>query len=256
MTRRPAIVAALLLLAGLAAAQDGPFKDDKERSSYALGINLARQLRARSIEVDPDALVRGLREALAGNQLSLTDAEVQGIVSCLQAEQRARQAATPRAVRPARPTSAPDPSARAADSSARAADPVAPAPDASLAASALARMALSFKLDSRLATPTYGGERWVSPATYTKMGEGKTCLVEARVQGLDARGRRLSLSPTWSVADTDMVTVTPSVGSEVKILVQRPGETSLRVASSTLSRELAIKAAYQNDVLKVDISPK
>ena len=112
------------------------------------------------------------------------------------------------------------------------------------------------EMDPRIATGNYGGERWVSPPTCTRVGEGKTCTVEARVQGSDATGRSVSFTPKWTSADPEMVTVTPSEGNQVKILVLRPGQTSVRVSSPAFSKELTIKAAYQNNVLQVDISQK
>ena len=48
----------------------------------------------------------------------------------------------------------------------------------------------------------------------------------------------------------------PGEGTEVKIAVQRAGESSLLVASQGFSKELVIKAAYVGDALYVEIAQK
>lgn len=115
---------------------------------------------------------------------------------------------------------------------------------------------ISYKLDPRLTSGLYMGERWVSPPTYTCVQAGKSCTVEARAQGLDAKGKPFAISPEWIPEDPDMVTVSPRQGYAVKITVQRAGQTSLKVSSEGVSKELAIKAAYKGDTIQVEISPK
>ena len=110
---------------------------------------------------------------------------------------------------------------------------------------------VSFKLDPRILSGVYGGERWVSPPTYTTTLD----TVEARVAGVDSKGGIKKISAKWTPSDPEMVTVSPSEGNEVKIAVKRAGESSLRVTSEGVSKELAIKAAYQNDVMQVEIRP-
>lgn len=110
-----------------------------------------------------------------------------------------------------------------------------------------------FKLDHRMSGPTYGGERWVSPPTFTFAQGGKQFTIEAKSQGVDARGRSMDISPKWIAADPGMVAVTPGQGNEVKITVLRAGQSSLKVALSGFSRELSIKATYQNNAMKVEI---
>lgn len=117
---------------------------------------------------------------------------------------------------------------------------------------ALTDIQVSFKLDPRITQGLYMGERWVSPATYT--GTSAQDTVEARVQGTDAKGRPVSISPKWIPADPEMVTVSPSQGSQVKITVKRAGESRLQVTSQGVSKELSVKAAVRNNVLQVEIA--
>ena len=54
----------------------------------------------------------------------------------------------------------------------------------------------------------------------------------------------------------EIVTVTPDEGDEVRILVHRPGKTTVRVTSAELSKELPITAEYQNGLLQASISSR
>src|SRR5512139_3775537 len=103
---------------------------------------------------------------------------------------------------------------QAAPETRAAASPAAPAAPAS----PLAGLAISFKLDPRLAGGTYGGERWVSATTYT--GAAAQDTVDARVEGTDARGRPVKISPRWTPSDPEMVIVSPEEGSSVRITVK------------------------------------
>jgi FKBP-type peptidyl-prolyl cis-trans isomerase len=116
---------------------------------------------------------------------------------------------------------------------------------------------VSFKLDSRLTRGMYLGDRWVSPPKFMSAAQvGKTVAIEARAERVDARGRIKPVAPIWVPADPEMVTVTPGAGNAATITVQRPGESTLRVTSHGVSSELTINAAYQNELLQVNISQK
>jgi hypothetical protein len=119
---------------------------------------------------------------------------------------------------------------------------------------ALTGITISFKLDPRLTRGLYMGDRWVSPPTYTRVGEGKELTVDASVRGLDAKGRPENIRPTWAPSDPDMVAVTPGQDNQVSITVKRAGESSLMVTYGKALKKLDIKAVRQNGGLRVDIS--
>jgi len=110
---------------------------------------------------------------------------------------------------------------------------------------------VAFKLDPRLTSGLHMGDHWVP--TSSGFQEGK-CTAEARAQGLGANGRPVRISPKWVPSDAEMVTVSPVEGSDVKITVQRDGQSKLMVVSPGVSRELSIKAAYQDNAIRVEIS--
>ncbi len=56
-------------------------KTQKDKASYAIGISIARSLKRDSIEVDPAILLRGLKDALAGGKLLLTEEEAKAAIT-------------------------------------------------------------------------------------------------------------------------------------------------------------------------------
>ncbi len=117
---------------------------------------------------------------------------------------------------------------------------------------AVAKIQVSFKLDPRLAGPTYGGDRWVSPPTYT--GASAQNTVEAMARAVDAGGRPTKASVEWTSSDPDMVTASPPRGEQVKITVRRAGKSSLTVVSGGASRNLTVEAAQTKGVWHLSIS--
>jgi FKBP-type peptidyl-prolyl cis-trans isomerase FklB len=83
---------ATALLTGAAMAQDAPeLKSQKEKLSYALGMDLGNQLKKQSIEVDPDILFRGLKDVFSNGKTLLTETETRAVINDLQNEMRKKQ---------------------------------------------------------------------------------------------------------------------------------------------------------------------
>jgi FKBP-type peptidyl-prolyl cis-trans isomerase len=110
---------------------------------------------------------------------------------------------------------------------------------------------VSFKLDPRLTGGLYIGERWVVPPYTTTLD-----TVEARVAGTDSKGGLRKINPQWTPSDPEMVTVSPSEGSDVKISVKRAGETTLNVTSGGVTKQLTVKAAARNEGMLVEIAQR
>jgi FKBP-type peptidyl-prolyl cis-trans isomerase FklB len=68
-----------------------PLTTDKEKQSYALGMNIGRGLTRQGADVDSAALARGLRDTLSGAKPLLTDAEAEAALGQLQAAVHAKQ---------------------------------------------------------------------------------------------------------------------------------------------------------------------
>ncbi|HYX00020.1 MAG TPA: FKBP-type peptidyl-prolyl cis-trans isomerase [Candidatus Elarobacter sp.] len=66
-------------------------KTQKDKVSYALGANLGMNLHKESVEVDTAIVLRGLKDALAGGKLLLTDDEAKAALTQLQTDLRNKQ---------------------------------------------------------------------------------------------------------------------------------------------------------------------
>ena len=119
---------------------------------------------------------------------------------------------------------------------------------------ALAAINVSFKLDPRLTQSLYMGDRWVSPPTYTRVGEGTSVTVPARAQGVDNRGILMAVQPEWRSTDPEMVVIAPTQGREVSITVQRAGSSRIQVVSQGVSKELSINAVMRDKMLQIEIA--
>jgi len=72
-------------------------KTQKEKASYAIGMNIGKNLKRDSVEIDPAVLSRALRDVLAGNKLLLTDEEAKAALTALQTEVRVKEEAKTKA---------------------------------------------------------------------------------------------------------------------------------------------------------------
>jgi FKBP-type peptidyl-prolyl cis-trans isomerase FklB len=65
----------------------------KQKASYALGVNIGKGLHHDGVDVDAATLARGIRDAAAGGKLAMTDDEMKTVLTALQAEVRKKQEA-------------------------------------------------------------------------------------------------------------------------------------------------------------------
>jgi len=92
--RRLVITLVIMALPVMALAQDAPaLKTDKDKLSYAMGMDLGGQLKTNSVAIDPAVFARGLADALSGGKTLLTDAEAKAVISQLQMTMVAKQTA-------------------------------------------------------------------------------------------------------------------------------------------------------------------
>ena len=85
MKLRWVAAAAALLLAGHASAADAPkLADKKEKISYSIGMDIGINLKRQSIDVDPDLLAKGVRDATSGGETLLTVEEAKETLMALQ----------------------------------------------------------------------------------------------------------------------------------------------------------------------------
>lgn len=89
------LAAAIVLLPTLtAAAQDAPeLKTDKDKLSYALGMNIGENLRKQGVELDPAVFAKAFAESFNGGKTVMTDQEMQTVLTAAAQEIRKKQAA-------------------------------------------------------------------------------------------------------------------------------------------------------------------
>ena len=96
MKRRIAMaMCAAVALSGAAFAADAPeLKNDKEKISYSIGMDIGGNLKRGSVEVDPDMLARGLKDSYVGGKTILTEDEARQAIADFQKTLMAKKAET------------------------------------------------------------------------------------------------------------------------------------------------------------------
>jgi FKBP-type peptidyl-prolyl cis-trans isomerase FklB len=59
---------------------------DKDKQSYAIGLNIGKSIKKDGVEVNSEVLAKGVRDAMAGTKPLMTDEEVSTVLKALQAE--------------------------------------------------------------------------------------------------------------------------------------------------------------------------
>jgi FKBP-type peptidyl-prolyl cis-trans isomerase len=93
MKRTAIAVLAFGLLAWNASAQDAPaaLKTQKEKLSYAIGMEMGKGVKSQGLDVDPGLISQGLKDAIAGGKSLMTDDELKTVIGGLQTEIKQKQ---------------------------------------------------------------------------------------------------------------------------------------------------------------------
>jgi FKBP-type peptidyl-prolyl cis-trans isomerase len=87
-TKAPAAAAAP---AAQAPAPAPTFKTQKEKVSYAIGMEMGKGVKSQGIEVDPSIVQQGLKDALSDAKPQMSEEELRQVISALQQEIRQKQ---------------------------------------------------------------------------------------------------------------------------------------------------------------------
>ena len=84
---------ALGLLAGSASAADPKMtlKDNKDKVSYSIGLNIGKSMKQEGLDINPDALAAAMKDVFAGAKPQLTEEEVQAVMQECQKEMMAKR---------------------------------------------------------------------------------------------------------------------------------------------------------------------
>ncbi len=66
-------------------------KNPKEKMSYGVGVSIGNNIKGQSVDVDPDIVASGIKDALSGAKPLLSDSEVTQVMADLQSQIQAKQ---------------------------------------------------------------------------------------------------------------------------------------------------------------------
>ncbi len=87
-----AVFSILFLVGQVHAGENLVLKDQKDKESYSIGMSIGKTLKNQSVDVNPDALTQGIKDAISGRETLMTDKEMNEILMSLQKEMAAKQA--------------------------------------------------------------------------------------------------------------------------------------------------------------------
>lgn len=74
------------------AEEEPVLKTERERVNYAIGVNMIGNFKQQGIDIDLEMVMQGMKDALSGGKLLLTDEELRKSIMVYQAEMRLKQA--------------------------------------------------------------------------------------------------------------------------------------------------------------------
>jgi FKBP-type peptidyl-prolyl cis-trans isomerase FklB len=85
------ILTILFLVSQVNAQETLVLKTQKDKVSYIIGMDIGRNFNRQSIDIDPDILVKGMKDALSGANALLSEQEIRETMAVFQKEMMARQ---------------------------------------------------------------------------------------------------------------------------------------------------------------------
>ena len=80
-----------LATVSLQAEDKSDFKDQKEKLSYAYGLNYGQAFKRQESDIDPDVVAKAIKDVLAGVTPRLSEKEARETIMAYQKEMRAKQ---------------------------------------------------------------------------------------------------------------------------------------------------------------------
>ena len=87
-----AVLGVLFLVSQVYGQEKLVLKNQKEKVSYIIGMDIGSNLKKQSIDVDPNILAKGMKDAFLGEKPLLTEQEIQETMVAFQKEMMAKQA--------------------------------------------------------------------------------------------------------------------------------------------------------------------
>lgn len=82
----------LLVLVGQVQAEEkGVLKSQKDKVSYIIGMDIGTNLKRQSVDINPDVLLKGVKDVLSNNKPLLTEQEISETMAAFQKEMKTKQ---------------------------------------------------------------------------------------------------------------------------------------------------------------------
>jgi len=86
-----AVLASIFLISQVGAEEGLVLKDQKDKVSYSIGMDIGNNLKKQSVDINPDVLAQGIKDAFSGGKTLLTEQEYRDILAAFQKDFRAKQ---------------------------------------------------------------------------------------------------------------------------------------------------------------------
>ena len=86
-----AVFGILFLMCQVSVGEEKNFKDQKDKVSYIIGLDIGTNLKKQALDINPDVLLKGVKDALSGNKPSLTEQEINSTIAAFQKEMKEKQ---------------------------------------------------------------------------------------------------------------------------------------------------------------------
>lgn len=86
-----AVLSIVFLVSQVHAAENLLLKTQKDKVSYIIGMDIGNNFKKQSVDIDPDILVKGMKDALSGANALLTEQEIRETMAVFQKEMMAKQ---------------------------------------------------------------------------------------------------------------------------------------------------------------------
>ena len=68
-----------------------PLNDAKDKAGYSIGLNIGQNLKRQGVELNPDAMIAGLKDGLGGKKSALTDDQIKEAMATLEKDMEQKQ---------------------------------------------------------------------------------------------------------------------------------------------------------------------
>jgi len=85
------VVVMILFVCQASAAEEMTLKSEKDKVSYIIGREIGNNLKSQTIDVDPEILARGIKDAFSGAKPIMTEEEMREVMTAFQKEVMAKR---------------------------------------------------------------------------------------------------------------------------------------------------------------------